>query len=42
VPDDQLTAVSVKVARMLRGTFQEMGFDCYFLPDTTLYFEVLR
>jgi hypothetical protein len=29
------------VARMLRGTVQEMGFDCYFLPDGTRYFELL-
>jgi hypothetical protein len=42
VLDEQLTAVSVEVARMLRETFQEMGFDCYFLPDTTRYFELLR
>jgi hypothetical protein len=35
VPDEQLTAVSVEVARMLRETFQEMGFDYYFLPDTS-------
>jgi hypothetical protein len=42
VTDEQLTAVSVEVARMLRGTFQEMGFDCYFLPDTSRYFELLR
>jgi hypothetical protein len=42
VPDEKLTAVSVEVARMLRGTFQEMGFDCYFLPDGTRYFELLR
>jgi hypothetical protein len=42
VPDEQLTAVSVEVARMLRETFQEMGFDYYFLPDTSTYFELLR
>jgi hypothetical protein len=42
VPDVRLTAVSVEVARMLRGTFQEMGFDLYFLPDTSRYFELLR
>jgi hypothetical protein len=41
VPDEQLTAVSVEIARMLRGTFQEMGFDLYFLPDTSRYFELL-
>ena len=42
VPDEQLTAISVEVARMLRETFQEMGFDYYFLPDTSTYFELLR
>lgn len=42
VPDEQLTAVSVEIARMLRGTLQAMGFEYYSLPDTSTYFELLR
>ncbi len=42
VPDEHLIAVSVELARTLRATFQEMGFDLYFLPDTSRYFELLR
>jgi hypothetical protein len=42
VPDERLSAVSVEVASMLRATFQEMGFDYYFLPDDSTYFELLR
>jgi hypothetical protein len=41
VPDEQLTEASVGAARVLRATFQEMGFDYYFLPDTSTYFELL-
>jgi hypothetical protein len=40
--DEELVGHCVEVARMLRRTLRDNGFDSYILPDDSLYFELLR
>ncbi|MEU5553640.1 hypothetical protein ABZ738_28105 [Micromonospora sp. NPDC047793] len=40
VPRETLIDTAVQLAKRLRRLLQEQGFDCYFLDDGTLWFEV--
>jgi hypothetical protein len=42
VSRERLVECCVDVARMLRATLQDYGFDCYVTSDGSLYFKVLR
>ena len=41
VSDERLAAHCIELARMLRRTLRDNGFDSYLQPDGGLYFDVL-
>jgi hypothetical protein len=42
MPDEQVLGIAAKLARELRGIYQEMGFDYFHTPDGGRYLDVLR
>ena len=42
MPGDQVLGIAIALARELRGTYREMGFDYFRTSDGGTYLDVLR